>query len=103
MLRGRKTEKPRDGITSIPGFSDLFGSHAVGVRESEAVLLLGHLIGSAFRAGAFLGGGAAAAHLDRGQGTDALGAVVVGAAGDGAFDAVVGVHVIHGITLLFEV
>ena len=57
--------------------------------------LFGQLEGGALGTGAVLGGGAAGAHLNGGQGADALGTVVVGAAGDGALDAVVGVHLIH--------
>ena len=75
-----------------------------GQGSLQAALLLGHLVGSALGAGALLGGRAAAAHLDGGEGANALGAVVVGAAGDGTLDVVVGVHrVIHGMDLLFKV
>ena len=63
-----------------------------GQGSLQAALLLGHLVGSALGAGALLSGRAAAAHLDGGEGANALGAVVVGAAGDGTLDVVVGVH-----------
>ena len=69
----------------------------------EAAFLAGQLEGGALGAGAFLAGGAAAAHLDGRQGADTLGAIVEGAVGDGALNAVVGVHiVVHGAFLLLN-
>ena len=72
--------------------------------SAAAALALGELIGGTFRAGALLAGGATAAHLNGGEGAGALGAVVVGAAGNRTLDAGVGIHtVIHGKTLLLKV
>ena len=82
------------GWNSIPAFFTLLESGAV---------LLGQLEGCTLGAGAVLGSGTAGAHLDGIQGADALGAVVVGTAGDTALDAVVCIHVaIHGIYPPFE-
>ena len=76
-----------------PGF---FHARDLGAKL-EGALLLGQLEGSALGAGAVVGSRPAGAHLDGGQGTDALGVVVIGAAGDGALNAVVGVHLVfHG-------
>jgi len=69
----------------------------------RGAVLLGQLEGCTLGAGAVLGGGAAGAHLDGVQGADALGTVVMGAAGDGAVDAVVCVLVaVHGTIPPFE-
>ena len=57
---------------------------------AAAVATLGQLEGGTLGAGAVLGGGTTGAYLDGGEGADALGTVVVGAAGNAAFDAVVG-------------
>ena len=73
------------------------------VLLERGAVLLGQLEGCTLGAGAILGGGTTGAYFDGVQGADALGAVVVGTAGDTALDAVVCIHVtIHGIYPPFE-
>ena len=66
--------------------------------------LVGELERRAFGAGAVLRGGTAGAHLNGGEGADALGAVVMGAAGNRALDAAVGLHrvTVHDAVTSFQ-
>lgn len=62
--------------------------------------LFGQLIGGTFCTGTVTGCGAAARYLDAVQRANTIVAVMMGATGDRALDAMISVLIVHGVDLL---